>query len=115
MMTAEYSDDKVGQFLGIFMPLVFLLAYTMPLLIITIRYADEKENKLRAMMKMMGLGDSTYILSWYTIYLIISTFLSVLILLILSFNVLVKSAAGLVFVFLFLFGASQFGTILIAV
>jgi hypothetical protein len=42
------------------------------------RIISEKETKARESMKMMGLKDSSYWLSWFTYYLIITVIISIL-------------------------------------
>lgn len=70
---------------------------------------SEKESKARESMKMMGLVDFSYWLSWWTYYFIIVTIISGLCILVLSFNVIQYSNRFLIFIFFELFGLSLFG------
>jgi hypothetical protein len=87
----------------------------MPLLVLTYLISEEKEKKLKHMMKMMGLKESTYVISWFILYTIISTIISIVAIILLSINVLKHSSAGIIFLFLFEFGLSQFGLMIMAV
>lgn len=69
---------------------------------------SEKETKARESMKMMGLTDSSYWLSWFVYYTIIVTLISILVILILSINVLKYSNRGLIFLFIWVYGMSLF-------
>lgn len=60
-------------------------------------------------MKMMGLTDFSYWLSWWVYYLIIVTIISGLVIIVLSFNVLKYSNRGLVFLIFWIYGLSLFG------
>ena len=70
---------------------------------------SEKESKARESMKMMGLTDFSYWLSWWVYYLIIVTIISALCILVLSFNVIKYSNRGLIFLFFWIYGLSLFG------
>lgn len=65
MMTQTYPNDSISSFINSFLPIIFLLSFLLPLLMVVYQMAEEKESKLKAIMKMMGLRESTYILSWY--------------------------------------------------
>jgi hypothetical protein len=49
-----------------------MIIYLIPFYYITSKIAAEKESKSREGMKMMGLNDSTYFLSWFILFFIIS-------------------------------------------
>jgi ATP-binding cassette subfamily A (ABC1) protein 3 len=55
-----------------------LLMYIAPLSRIISRIVAEKESKAREGMKMMGLTDSPYWLSWMAYYFLIVTIISVI-------------------------------------
>jgi hypothetical protein len=69
----------------------------------------DKESKARESMKIMGLKDSSYWLSWFVTHLITVTLISSICILILSFNVIVNSNLLLVFLFFWIYGMSLFG------
>jgi ATP-binding cassette, subfamily A (ABC1), member 3 len=86
-----------------------LLIYILPMYRLLSNMVSEKESKARESMKMMGLVDFSYWLSWWTYYFIIVTIISGLCILVLSFNVIQYSNRGLIFIFFELFGLSLFG------
>lgn len=91
------------------MPFFMLLIYILPMYRLLSNMVSEKESKARESMKMMGLVDFSYWLSWWTYYFIIVTIISGLCILVLSFNVIQYSNRGLIFIFFELFGLSLFG------
>jgi hypothetical protein len=60
-------------------------------------------------MKMMGLTDSSYWLSWFTYYVIVVTIISVICLAILAKTVFPHSTKGIVFLYFWVYGISLFG------
>ena len=62
-------------------------------------------------MRMMGLKDSSYWLSWFTYYTLVVTVISILCTIILSFNVVKYSNNGVVFLYFWVYGMSLFGFI----
>lgn len=91
------------------MPFFVLLIYILPMYRLLSNMVSEKESKARESMKMMGLVDFSYWLSWWTYYFIIVTMISGLCILVLSFNVISYSNRFIVFIFFELFGLSLFG------
>jgi hypothetical protein len=65
-----------------------LLIYILPTYRLISNIVSEKESKARESMKMMGLVDFSYWLSWFFYYLIIVTIISGLCIGVLSINVL---------------------------
>jgi ABC-2 family transporter protein len=53
-----------------------MIIFKIPYFYITSKIASEKESKAKEGMKMMGLRDSTYYLSWFILYMSISIFTS---------------------------------------
>lgn len=86
-----------------------LLIYILPMYRLISNVVSEKESKARESMKMMGLTDFSYWLSWWVYYLIIVTIITVLVLIVLSINVLKYSNRGLIFVYFWIYGLSLFG------
>ena len=95
--------------MGGVLPFFMLLIYILPMYRLISNIVSEKESKARESMKMMGLNDFSYWLSWWVYYFIIVTIISALVILILSFNVLKYSNVGLVFLFFWIYGLSLFG------
>ena len=80
----EYTKDDFPSYLKG----AFGIYLVLPLMIIFLRMTYglllEKEKKLREGMKMMGLNNSSFYLSWIITYLIIYLFISVLATILLS-------------------------------
>jgi len=91
------------------LPFFMLLIYILPMYRLISAVVSEKESKARESMKMMGLTDFSYWLSWWVYYLIIVTIISGLVIIVLSFNVLKYSNRGLVFLIFWIYGLSLFG------
>lgn len=91
------------------LPFFLLLIYILPMYRLISNIVSEKESKARESMRMMGLVDFSYWLSWWVYYVIIVTLISVLCIIVLSFNVIKYSNMGLIFLFFWLYGLSLFG------
>lgn len=53
-------------------PFFIMIIYLIPFLYVTSKIASEKESKVKEGMKMMGLRDSMYYLSWIITYFFLS-------------------------------------------
>lgn len=91
------------------LPFFMLLIYILPMYRLISNLVSEKESRARESMKMMGLSDASYWLSWACYYFIIVTIISCLCIGVLSINVLKYSNKGLVFLIFWVFGLSLFG------
>ena len=91
------------------LPFFMLLMYILPVYRLISNIVSEKETKARESMKMMGLKDFSYWLSWFTYYFIIVTLISVICVIILAFNVFKYTNKGLLFLFFWIYGLSLFG------
>ena len=85
--------------------------YIMPILRMIMRIVSEKNTKIREVMRMMGLSDTTYWLSWFFFYAIIVTIISLVSTILICSKVFPNSNWGLIFLFFWLFGISLFGYI----
>lgn len=86
-----------------------LLIYILPVYRLLSNLVGEKESRARESMKMMGLSDSHYWLSWLAYFMIIVTIISSLCTLILAFNVVKYSNKGFLFLYFWCYGFSLFG------
>jgi len=68
---------------------------------------NEKEQKVRELMKMMGLTELPYWLSWFTYYILIITVIS-FIMMLLMIPVFTHTNLFLIYVYFWLFGMSLF-------
>jgi ATP-binding cassette, subfamily A (ABC1), member 3 len=107
--TDEYISDDFSLIMSGMLPFFMLLIYILPMYRLISNIVSEKETKARESMKMMGLNDFSYWLSWFVYYTVIVTLISVLVIIVLSFNVLKYSNRGLVFLFFWVYGMSLFG------
>ena len=64
----------------------------------------EKESRIKESMRMMGMTDTAYWLSWFVYYTMINTAISTLAWLILLYNVINFSSPFLVWLFFWLYG-----------
>ena len=86
-----------------------MFTYLIPLYYIVSKLAEEKESKSREGMKMMGLKDSTYFLSWMTTFAVVIAIMSLLVVATTAFNVFNQSNKLLIFLMCFIYGISLFG------
>jgi len=91
------------------LPFFMLLMYILPVYRLISNIVSEKETKARESMKMMGLTDSSYWLSWFCYYFIVVTIISVLCLIILAPTVFKHSTKGIIFLYFWVYGLSLFG------
>lgn len=106
---AYVSDDFGKYVLTGMLPFFLLLIYILPVYRLIQNLVGEKESRARESMKMMGLSDFSYWLSWFSYYFVIVTIISVLCLAVTSGNVWVYSNKGIIFIFLWVYGISLFG------
>jgi len=97
----------VLNLLAFFIFLIFIV----PLYRLVYRIVNEKETRARESMKMMGLTDSSYWLSWFTYYLLVVTFIALLSMQMLKG--LVKTEPAIIFLVFWMYGMSLFGYALI--
>ena len=76
MKYIDYRVDPFGQFFGNVTVICILIAYIFPLNIYVYKIVKEKETRIREGMKIMGLGDGEYFLSYFIQYVIISVFVT---------------------------------------
>jgi len=105
------QDDFEGVFglISFFVTLMYLI----PVYRITFRIVSEKESRARESMRMMGLQDSSYWLSWLTYYFLLVSTISLVITIVLGQSGVTKYSSGfLFFIYLWLFGMSLFGIVM---
>lgn len=108
----QYNKDGFGSMISGILPFFMLLTYILPVYRTLSRILSEKETKARESMKMMGLKDFSYWLSWLTYYFLVTLIISILCTIIIKGRVATHTDAGLLFLYFFLFGFSLFGFIL---
>ena len=76
MKYIDYRIDSFGEFLGYMITIIIVIAYMSPLSLYIYRMVGEKETKTKEGMKIMGLREGEYFLSYFLQYLIISIVVS---------------------------------------
>ena len=104
-----YIKDDFDRVLKAMLPFFMLLMYILPVYRLISNIVSEKETKARESMKMMGLSDFSYWLSWFVYYFIIVLIISIACTIILSANVFKYSNRGIIFLYFFIYGLSLFG------
>ena len=92
-----------------------MTTFLIPLYYLVSKLAEEKELRSREGMKMMGLKDASYFLSWFLFYACIVLVMALIITGVVSINVFPKSSKFLVFLLAFFYGLSLFGFALVIV
>ena len=78
MKYVNYKKDKFGVYVGFIIPFFIIIAYMSPLCLYVYRMVAEKESRAKEGMKIMGLGDGTYFLSYFLQFLIINVVVSLI-------------------------------------
>lgn len=68
-----------------------LITFTIPMFYLVSKLAEEKESKAREGMKMMGLTEPIYYLSWWVFFTGIVIVMTLVIMITCAFNVFAKS------------------------
>ena len=71
----------------------------------------EKEQRSKESMRMMGMSDLSYWLSWFAFYTLQTTIIAFIGWICLCINVINDGGAGYIFVYMWLFGISVFGQV----
>jgi len=92
-----------------FFPMYILFIFLTPYFYLVTKIAAEKESKAREGMKMMGLSDSTYYVSWLILYSVISVLISAVITVMTALGVFINVNLLLLFGFFFIYSMTFFG------
>ena len=76
MKAADVRMDIFGQYFGYVITIIIIVAYMSPLSIYIYKIVEEKEAKTKEGMKIMGLGEGIYFLSYFIQFTFISIFVS---------------------------------------
>ena len=106
----NYRSDPFSSVIGYFIPFFIVIAYMCPLCLYVYRMVGEKENKSKEGMKIMGLSESTYFLSYFLQYIVISFIDSVINIFFMSL-LFSRVPFILLFVILFLWALDVFGLV----
>ncbi len=105
-----YKEDIFAQFVGYIVPFFIIISYICPLCLYVLRMVGDKESKAKEGMKIMGLSESIYFLSYFLQYLI-CIFIQSFINSILMLGIFKYTPFHFMFLTLFLWGMSVFGLI----
>lgn len=108
-----YVIDDFGRLITGLLSFCLFIMYIPPIFRTTYRIVAEKESKVKESMRMMGLRDTPYWLSWLTYYTIVNTTMTLIVWAILITKVLSKTEGWILFLLVWLFGQSLFGVMLI--
>ena len=112
-MPAYYN--KIDPFSGIItgvLPLLILLIFIPPVYNTVFMVVKEKESRIKESMRMMGMKDSAYWLSWYCYYSVVSFIIVLNAWLVLMINVVQNSNPLLVFLYLLFYAQAIFAQII---
>lgn len=99
-----YTEDDFARLLtGVFSFFVIIM-YVPPIYRTAYRIVQEKENKVKESMRMMGLGDFAYWASWFTYYTVVNTAISILTWVVMVTSVMQKSQGLILFLIIWLYG-----------
>lgn len=94
------------------LPLFLLLAYIPPVYNMTFKIVREKETRAKETMRIMGMTDLPYWMSWFVFYTLINTIVSTLAWAILLPAVINYSRPFYLWIFFWLYGEAVFGQII---
>jgi hypothetical protein len=100
MPTESYLTDDFESVISSTLPLFYMLSFLYPVSRIIRSLVIEKETRIKEGMKMMGLRDWEYNLSWFITVFVQLTLMVILITLVTSTTVFEYSNKFLVFIFL---------------
>ena len=72
----DNREDDFGQFYVYVMVIIMLMAYMIPLSLYIYKIVEENETRFKKGMKIMGMGETEYFLSYFIQYIIIAVFVS---------------------------------------
>jgi ATP-binding cassette subfamily A (ABC1) protein 3 len=104
----NYNAAATTQLMNNF-PTFMMFTFLIPFYYIVSKLAEEKESKIREGMKMMGLKDSIYYLSWFIFFFTLMFVMSIIISLLIGFSLFIQSNFFLIFMMSLLYGISLFG------
>ena len=108
MIYPTYEADELGRILGFLVPFFLIIIYLIPLIIFVYRMVRDKELRVKEGMRIMGMTDLAYFLSYFVQFLIINVILAIL-----GGGILGGALQNIPFIIrfgmLFLYGLSVFG------
>ena len=105
-------DDDFVPINEVLTPLCLLLAYVPMVYNMVYRIVIEKESRAKETMRIMGMTDLPYWLSWFVFYTVINTVVTTLSWGILMIAVIKYSQPFYLWIFFWLYGEAVFGQII---
>ena len=102
-----YKEDNFGIYVGYIIPFFIVIAYMSPLCLYVYRMVNEKETKVKEGMKMMGLTENIYFLSYFIQFFVINIFYAITNSLVVYF-IFPHIPWGVLCIIFFLFGINIF-------
>ena len=102
--SAATQLDEFSRILSGTLPLLLLFMYILPVFTIVSLIVKEKESKTKESMRMMGMTDSPYWLSWFVYYTTLNTALSLIAWAVLNINVIGYSNIWYILLYIWLYG-----------
>lgn len=104
--------DQFSSILSGLFPFFLVLIYMGPIYTTVYGIVREKEVRSKESMRMMGLTDMPYWLSWFAFYTLQSTIITLIGWLCLCINIMPNGGHGYIFLYMWLFGEAIFGQII---
>lgn len=107
--TPKFIVDDFAQIVSGMLPFFLLLVYVLPVGKLIERMVSEKESRARESMKIMGMSDTAYYLSWWTYFSIQVTAITIIGVAMLKRTIFPNSDGLVIFLFFWVYGMSLFG------
>ena len=112
-MPASGGDyDPYGEILTNVLPYILLLIFVPPVYNTVFLMVREKESRIKESMRMMGMRDTAYWLSWWAYYTCVTTTICLLSWAILMINVIKNSDASIVLIYFIFYAQAVFAEII---
>ena len=105
------QSDPFTYILQNFVPGFLFLIYILPVYNMVFLIVKEKESRTKESMRMMGMSDLPYWLSWWVYYTCVNAVIATVCWAVLCINVLRSGSVGFIWVWFFLYGEAVFGVI----
>ncbi len=105
--TSAYKESPFYDAAKNVFALFFLFAFMYPAFVLIRSIVAEKETRVREGMRMMGMGEISLFAAWYITYIIIFTFVAILVVIVTGSNIFGRSDGFLMFLVFWLFGVSS--------
>ena len=108
----EVYDPVMKAVLKNLLPLFLLLSFIPPIYNMTFKIVREKESRTKETMRIMGMTDLPYWLSWFVFYTFVNTIVTTLCWGVLMINCITYSQPFYIWIFFWLYGEAVFGQII---